>query len=184
MQPSPLNVANGLTMARIACTPFVVLAALATPEGSILVGAFFALLALSDVADGYLARSRHLVTTLGKLLDPMADKLLIGGALLALVATERLPLAIALVILSRELMVSALRHVAYREGIVISAGPLGKAKMGLQVAMVLALLAFGYSDAAWLQLLILATVAMTLWSGLSYFASLPRARALRPDASA
>jgi hypothetical protein len=67
---------------------------------------------------------------------------------------------------------------------VLAAGPLGKAKMALQVAMVLALLAFGPSDAAWLQVLVGATVAMTIGSGLSYFAALPRLRAARAHAPA
>jgi CDP-diacylglycerol--glycerol-3-phosphate 3-phosphatidyltransferase len=184
MEPSPVNVANGVTVARILATPPLVLLVLATPQGSLAVAGAFGLLALSDAIDGHLARSRRLITTLGKLLDPFADKLLIGGALLALVATDRLHLAVAVVILAREAIVSALRHAVHRDGIALPAGPLGKAKMALQVAMVLALLTVGHSDAPWLQLLIAATVAMTLASAVSYFAAVPRMRAVRADSSA
>lgn len=182
IEPPTLNVANGLTVARIVCTPALVLFALATPQGHLAAAFVFGVLALTDALDGHLARSRQLITTLGKLLDPLADKLLIGGALLALVATDRLALAVALVIIAREVFVSALRQVAYREGIVIAAGPLGKAKMALQVAMVLVLLAFGHGDAAALDVLIGATVVLTLGSGLSYVAALPKLRAARRPA--
>ena len=184
IEPPVLNVANGLTVARILCTPALVLFALATPRGHLAAALVFGVLALTDALDGHLARSRDLITTLGKLLDPLADKLLIGGALVALVATDRLALWVALVILSREVFVSGLRHVAYREGIVIAAGPLGKAKMALQVTMVLVLLAFGHGDAAALDVLIAATVVLTLGSGLSYVAALPRLRAQRARPSA
>lgn len=184
LEPPVLNVANGLTVARILCTPVLVLFALATPQGHLAAALVFGVLALTDALDGHLARSRKLITTLGKLLDPLADKLLIGGALLALVATDRLALAVALVIIGREVFVSALRQVAYREGIVIAAGPLGKAKMALQVAMVLVLLAFGHGDAAALDVLIGATVVLTLGSGLSYVAALPRLRAAQRAAAA
>lgn len=171
-----LNVANGLTVGRILCTPPLVLAALATPEGSLVAAVCFGLLALTDALDGHIARSRQLITTLGKLLDPVADKLLVGGALVALVATGRLAAAVAGVILAREVLVSVLRWGAFRRGIVISAGPLGKAKMALQVTMVLVLLAFGPPDAFLIELLIAATVVLTVGSGLSYLAALPRAR--------
>lgn len=176
MSAPVLNIANGLTVGRILCTPPLVLAVLATPEGSLAAAACFGLLALTDALDGHLARSRQLITTLGKLLDPFADKLLVGGALVALVLTGRLAAAIAAIILGREVLVSWMRYLAYRQGVVISAGQLGKAKMGLQVAMVLVLLAFGPPDALWVHLLIGATVALTVASGLSYLAAMPRLR--------
>ena len=184
MDPSAFNVANGLTVARILCTPPLVLLVLATPQGHLAAAAAFGLLALTDALDGHLARSRHIITTLGKLLDPFADKLLVGGALLALVATDRLHLAVAVIILAREALVSALRQFAYRAGVVVPAGPLGKAKMALQVTMVLALLAFGHGGAAWLDVLIGATVVLTVASGLSYLSAVPRMRAVRAGATA
>ncbi len=182
VEPSVVNVANGLTVARIVCTPPFILLVLATPEGSFIAAAVFGVLALTDALDGHLARTRNLITTLGKLLDPFADKLLVGGALALLVAPDRLAAAIAGVIIAREVLVSMLRHVAYRQGVVVPAGQLGKAKMALQVAMILALVAFGPAASAWLQALIVATVAMTLASGLSYAAAIPRLLVARPAA--
>jgi CDP-diacylglycerol--glycerol-3-phosphate 3-phosphatidyltransferase len=184
VEPSAVNVANGLTVARILCTPPLILLVLATPEGSYIAAAVFGALALTDALDGHLARTRNLITTLGKLLDPFADKLLVGGALLALVATDRLALAVAVVIIAREVIVSVLRQVAYREGVVIPAGTLGKAKMALQVTMILALLAFGPASSPVLQALVIATVAMTVMSGLSYLSAIPRMRLAREGAAA
>jgi CDP-diacylglycerol---glycerol-3-phosphate 3-phosphatidyltransferase len=179
-----VNVANGITVARILCTPPLIALVLSSPRGSHLVALGFAILALSDALDGYIARSRRLITDLGKLLDPVADKLLVGGVLIALVATDRLAAGVAVVIIGREALVSALRAVALRQGTVLAAGRLGKAKMALQVAMVLSLLAFGASGAAWLDVLVGATVAMTILSGLSLFAAFVRGGALRgADAS-
>lgn len=174
-----VNVANAVTVGRILCTPPLLLLMLATSEGSLVAAGCFAVLALSDVLDGYLARSRQLITTFGKLLDPVADKLLIGSALVALVHTGRLAAGVAAVILLREALVSWLRYVAYRRGAVIAAGQLGKAKMALQVALVLVLLATGAADAAWVQVLVVATVVMTIASGLAYLSALPRLVASR-----
>ncbi len=184
VEPSVVNVANGLTVARIVCTPPFVLLVLATPKGSLVAAAIFGALALTDALDGHLARTRNLITTLGKLLDPFADKLLVGGALVALVATDRLHAAVAAVIIAREVLVSVLRQAAYRDGVVVPAGSLGKAKMALQVTMILALLAFGAATGPLLQALVLATVAMTVMSGLSYLSAIPRMRVARAEAGA
>ncbi len=170
----PVNVANAVTVARIALVAPLVALMLTTREGSYLAAGLFLLLAASDALDGYLARSRGLVTTLGKLLDPIADKLLVGGALVALVATERLALVAAVVIVGREALVSGLRVVAFRRGRVVSANGLGKVKMALQVAMVVALAAAGAPTDPWLDALVIATVALTVASGLSYLTALKR----------
>ena len=174
VEPSVVNVANGLTVARILCTPPFILLVLATPEGSLIAAAVFGMLALTDALDGHLARTRNLITTLGKLLDPFADKLLVGGALVALVATERLAMAAAAVIVGREALVSGLRAVAFRRGRVVSANGLGKAKMALQVGMVVALTALGPANDPWLDALVVATVVLTVASGLSYLSALKR----------
>ena len=168
----PLNVANAVTVARIAAVVPLVAFMMATPQGSNAAAVLFIALAASDALDGWLARSRGLVTTLGKLLDPVADKLLIGGALLALVETDRLSVAVAVIILGREALVSALRWVAFRRGRVVAANDLGKVKMCLQVAMVLALTAVGYSEALWVDGLVITTVVVTIVSGLSYLSAI------------
>jgi CDP-diacylglycerol--glycerol-3-phosphate 3-phosphatidyltransferase len=98
----------------------------------------FALLALTDGLDGYLARSRNEVTNLGKFLDPLADKILVTAALLALIELDKLPAWIALVIIGRDFIVSGLRMVASAEHQVIAASSLGKSKTVFQiVAMIL-----------------------------------------------
>jgi CDP-diacylglycerol--glycerol-3-phosphate 3-phosphatidyltransferase len=180
MQADSLNVPNALTIGRIALVPALVWLILEHPKGSLPATVLFATLALTDVLDGHLARSRGLVTTLGKLLDPMADKLLVGGALIALAATERLAVAIVVVILAREVLVTSLRIVAYRRGVVMDAGGFGKAKMGLQVAMVLGLVAGGTEQPLVLEAVVAATVAVTVASGLDYLLGYRRGMVAQP----
>jgi CDP-diacylglycerol--glycerol-3-phosphate 3-phosphatidyltransferase len=172
-----LNVPNGITVLRILFVPLLVVLVLETPGGSIWVAMFFVVLALSDALDGHIARSRNLITTLGKLLDPVADKLLIGGCLLALVATERFLEVVAALIIGRELVVCALRVFAYRQGTVISASALGKSKMTVQITMVTAVLLTGAPETLWQHALVAATVAITVASGLAYVVVVHRAAA-------
>lgn len=161
-----LNVPNVLSGIRILLAPTVALVVLAHPEGSLVAGALFAAIAITDVVDGHLARSRGLVTALGKLLDPIADKLLVIAALASLVAVDRLALWVVAVIAARELLVTGLRAHAARDGQVLAAGQAGKAKMLLQVAMILALVTVGDPSATWVRMLIGATVTLTVVSGL------------------
>jgi CDP-diacylglycerol--glycerol-3-phosphate 3-phosphatidyltransferase len=100
----------------------------------------FAALAATDAVDGHIARSRNEITTFGKFIDPLADKLLVTASLVALVDLERLPSWIALVIISRELVVSGLRMVAVAEGRVIAASSRGKVKTVLQVIAIVCFL--------------------------------------------
>ena len=137
----PLNVPNVLTLLRILAVPVIVVALLGeTPNGDALAAGVFALAALTDGLDGYIARRRQDVTTFGKLVDPLADKLLIVAALVSLVSLGRLAAWVAMVIIARELAVTALRAVAVEQGVVISASWLGKLKTMLQVAAVFALI--------------------------------------------
>jgi CDP-diacylglycerol---glycerol-3-phosphate 3-phosphatidyltransferase len=165
----PLNLPNVLTMLRILAVPVIVVALLGeTPNGDALAAGVFALAALTDGLDGYFARSRDAVTTFGKLMDPLADKLLIVAALVSLVSLDRLAAWVAMVIIARELAVTGLRAVAAERGIVISASPLGKLKTILQVAAVIALIAADPSP-LWVDVLVYVAVAMTVISGLDYF---------------
>ncbi len=170
----PLNLPNVLTVLRILAVPVIVVALLdETPNGDALAAGVFALAALTDGLDGYFARSRDAVTTFGKLMDPLADKLLIVAALVSLVSLDRLAAWVAMVIIARELAVTGLRAVAAERGIVISASWLGKVKTILQVAAVFALIA---ADPAplWVDVLVYVAVAMTLISGADYFFGLRR----------
>jgi CDP-diacylglycerol--glycerol-3-phosphate 3-phosphatidyltransferase len=153
---------------------------LAHPDGSLLAAGLFMAGAITDMVDGHLARSRGLITSVGKLLDPAADKLLVIAALASLVAVGRLPLWVVGVIAAREIGVTLLRAHAVRRGVVIAAGPAGKAKMVLQVLMVLVLMAVGDPSAFWVQALVGATVALTVVSGLGYLRSYQRAREDEP----
>ena len=165
----PLNIPNALTMLRILAVPVVVVALLAeVPNGDLVAGVVFALAALTDGLDGYIARRRDSVTTFGKLMDPLADKLLIVAALVSLVALDRLEAWIAMVIIARELAVTGLRAVAVEQGVVISASWLGKVKTALQIAAVIALIAVDPATTA-VDLLVYAAVAVTVISGADYF---------------
>ena len=166
---------NALTVARVLVVPPLVLFVLQSQDGSSLAAAaLFAAAALTDALDGHLARSRDSVTTFGKIADPIADKLLVGAALVSLVAVDRLAAWIAVVIMAREIAVSGLRAVAGREGLVISASRFGKAKMAVQVVTILALIAAPDASAAWLQTLLYLTVAVTVASGVDYFVAFRR----------
>src|SRR3712207_3380786 len=122
----PLNLPNVLTLVRILLVPVVVVALLdATPNGSILAAAVFALAAVTDGLDGYLARSRQSITNFGKVMDPIADKLLIAAALISLVSAARLAGWVAMVIIAREFAVTVLRATAGAQGVVIPASALG-----------------------------------------------------------
>jgi CDP-diacylglycerol--glycerol-3-phosphate 3-phosphatidyltransferase len=165
----PLNLPNVLTVLRIMLVPALVVALLGnTPEGDVLAAVVFALASATDFVDGYLARSRNSITTFGKLMDPLADKLLIIAALISLVSLHRLAAWIAMVIITRELAVTVLRLGATQAGIVLAASFFGKAKTCLQIAAVLCVIAV-HGSPAWLTALLYLTVVVTVLSGLDYF---------------
>ncbi|HEY8083369.1 MAG TPA: CDP-diacylglycerol--glycerol-3-phosphate 3-phosphatidyltransferase [Solirubrobacterales bacterium] len=184
----PLNLPNFLTLTRILAVPVVVVALLGeTPNGDALAAAVFALAALTDGLDGYFARSRDAVTTFGKLMDPIADKLLIAAALVSLVSLNRLAAWVAMVIIAREFAVTVMRAIAVERGIVIAASWMGKLKTILQIAAVFALIAANPAP-AWVDVLVYAAVAVTVISGADYFFGLRRrieaereARAAKPN---
>jgi len=171
----PLNLPNTLTVVRILLVPVMVVALTSElPGGSAIAAAVFAIAAVTDGLDGYIARTRQSVTTFGKVMDPVADKLLIAAALISLVSLDRLAPWVAMVIIAREFAVSGLRIAAGQQGVVIPASMLGKVKTIVQVAAVLALIAAGDHDAAWVQALVYAMVAVTLASGADYFLNFRR----------
>jgi CDP-diacylglycerol---glycerol-3-phosphate 3-phosphatidyltransferase len=165
----PINLPNVLTLLRILAVPVIVVALLGeTPNGDALAAGVFALAAITDGLDGYIARRRQDVTTFGKLMDPLADKLLIVAALVSLVSLNRLAAWVAMVIIARELAVTGLRAVAVEQGVVISASWLGKVKTTLQVAAVFALIIWNPSP--WpVDVLVYLALAATVISGLDYF---------------
>jgi CDP-diacylglycerol--glycerol-3-phosphate 3-phosphatidyltransferase len=165
----PLNLPNTLTLLRILLVPVVVVALLdETPNGDAIAAGVFALAAFTDGLDGYIARSRGNITTFGKLMDPLADKLLVTAALVALVSLGRLEAWVAMVIIAREFAVTGLRGVAVEQGVVIQASWLGKLKTILQVAAVIALIATDPSPVG-VDVLVYVAVAVTVASGVDYF---------------
>lgn len=172
-----LTAPNVLTLFRVAIAPLLVYLLLYTgPVASALAAAVFLLATLSDYLDGYLARSYGTTTTLGKFLDPLADKLIVAAALIMLAgapAPLRVPAWLVVVIVWRELMVTGLRAVAAGENVVIGASDLGKYKMVLQAIAIQGLLIrytyFGVNFFAAGMLVLWVATAVSLWSGVDYY---------------
>jgi CDP-diacylglycerol--glycerol-3-phosphate 3-phosphatidyltransferase len=189
----PLNLPNTLTLFRILLVPVLIVALLdATDDAQWLAAGIFALAAFTDGLDGYLARSRRSETTFGKIMDPIADKLLVAAALISLVGLDRVAPWVAMVIIAREFAVSGLRMAAGAQGVVIPASRLGKVKTCTQVAAILALLAANDTGDWWVQALLYTAVLVTVASGADYFLNFRRkieearqrvaAKAARPPA--
>jgi CDP-diacylglycerol--glycerol-3-phosphate 3-phosphatidyltransferase len=173
---------NVLSLFRIACVPLVVFLLTApTPASRRIAALLFLAASITDYLDGYLARRRGIVSTLGQFLDPLADKLLVGAVLvmlLALPGEPRVPAWIAAVIIAREFAVTGLRAIALQRGISIPADELGKYKMltqifalqGLILGETIALPFLGIEVdffAAGMRFLWVALV-LSVWSGLDY----------------
>jgi CDP-diacylglycerol--glycerol-3-phosphate 3-phosphatidyltransferase len=171
----PLNIPNVLTVVRILLVPVLIVALLEKSSGGDTLAAIvFVAASVTDAIDGYLARARNSITTFGKLMDPIADKLLIVAALVVLVSLARLQAWVAMVIIAREFAVTVLRAaLGAGQGLVLSASGFGKAKTVLQVAMVLALIAV-HGRPLWVDVLIYLTVVVTVLSGADYFFGLTR----------
>jgi CDP-diacylglycerol--glycerol-3-phosphate 3-phosphatidyltransferase len=143
-----MNLPNALTVGRIFLVPLLVVVLLTKFEGRLVFGvrkelvgaAIFGVAALTDLLDGYLARRRKQITTIGQLMDPLADKLLIAGALISLVQMDLAPAWLAALIIGREFVVTVLRSIAHGKGLVIPASPMGKIKMAAEVTAILALI--------------------------------------------
>lgn len=142
-----MNLPNYITLGRIVVVPLLVVVLLTPPgetwfgfSGYALAIVIFLIAALTDIVDGHLARRRNQVSTLGKFLDPIADKLLISAALIVLVEKHLAPSWAVCVIIGREFIITGLRSVAASEGIVIQAQSLGKLKMWAQCVAIVALL--------------------------------------------
>ena len=132
-----MNVPNILSLIRILLVPVLVVVLMTRVTNHEVIGVVvFWVASLTDALDGYLARRWKQVTTLGKLLDPLADKLLVSGALISLVELNLAPAWITFIILAREFAVTGLRGIASEEGMTIPAGTVGKWKMGFQVAAI------------------------------------------------
>lgn len=138
-----MNLANKLTLLRIFLVPvfLVFIVPKGIPFGKTIATVIFILAAITDKLDGYIARSRNQITRFGKIMDPLADKLLVSAALITLVEFHVIPAYVAIIIIAREFAVTGLRSVAAAEGMVIAANWWGKIKTVCQiVAVIFALL--------------------------------------------
>lgn len=179
--------ANIVTTARVVLVPFWLLVAeMLCPEGlagssadtrTLAVFAFYVILSLTDKLDGYLARSRGEVTTFGKFLDPIADKLVVIVSLCFLLEHGMTTSWVLLVVVAREFLVSGLRMVVASKGVVVAASNLGKWKTATTMVSISGLLlCMALPHGAlftWLviisQLMLLVAVVLTAWSGVDYF---------------
>lgn len=139
-----INLPNFLTLVRICLIPVFVLVFLEpTPERSLVAAVIFAVAAVTDLLDGYIARRTGQITKLGKLLDPIADKMLVLSALILLVNIDRVSALVALLIIARELAVTGIRAIAAGERLIIASETTGKYKMALQVVAIVLLILEG-----------------------------------------
>jgi CDP-diacylglycerol--glycerol-3-phosphate 3-phosphatidyltransferase len=169
-----LNLPNALTVFRILLVPVLVAVLLSEgPSGDLLAAIVFAVASFTDALDGWIARRRKSESTFGKLMDPLADKLLVTSALVSLVSLDRLAAWVAMVIIARELAVTGLRQIAIEQGHVMPASLWGKLKTVAQIAMVMCLIAVDGSS-GWVDAVVYVTVAITVLSGADYFFGLRR----------
>jgi len=183
-----MNLANKITIARILLIPFLLVFLQPYPEwlvdksfifahlnhyGIYYAAVLFVLTAATDKLDGHIARKYNMVTNLGKLLDPLADKLLISAALIMLVFLHMVSGWVAIIIIGRELVITAIRSVASSQGIALAADNYGKIKMVFQVIAITAILLNNYpfaflTDVPVDNILMFIAVVLTIYSGLNY----------------
>lgn len=168
-----MNLPNKLTIARMAMVPLFMIALLMnTPASRIIATVIFALASLTDMLDGQIARKYNMVTNFGKLMDPLADKVLTAAAMICLVELGDLAAWIAVVIIFREYLITGLRSVAASENIVVAANIWGKVKTVCQMIALMLLMVkpqvvalCGIDFGLWIMYV---AVALTIYSGLDY----------------
>ena len=172
-----VNLPNLLTFSRLLLIPiFILLFSQPTPERSLAAATVFGIAAVTDLLDGYLARRRSEVTRLGRLLDPIADKLLVISGLILLVEFQRVSAVVAILIIAREVAVTGIRAISAAEGIVLSAETTGKYKMTAQVLAILLLIVADSVNPEWNvyaigNVLLYVALMLGLISGAKYLVS-------------
>jgi len=169
-----MNLPNKITLSRIFLIPAFLVVYLAQPFGDLvniwLALVLFVIAASTDALDGYLARKLKLVTNFGKLIDPLADKLLVCSVLVAFTAVGVVPAWATIVIISREFYISGFRQLALEQNLVMAATGLGKVKTTFQITLIVyILLPFQFlifAPVTWA--LIIAAVVFTIWSAVDY----------------
>lgn len=171
---SILSHPNTLTLFRIATIPIIVVLMLYPNRISCLVAAIlFSAAAITDYFDGYIARRFSLVSNLGKVMDPVADKLLVSSAFIMLTALGWVPAWMVCIIIGREIAVTGLRNIIAEKGEDVSASNLGKYKTGFQIAAAIPLLIhypfLGLDSVAIGNFFVWGALVFTIWSGADYF---------------
>jgi CDP-diacylglycerol---glycerol-3-phosphate 3-phosphatidyltransferase len=168
------NLPNTITLLRIGIVPFLFILLLEPGEfWSLILAIFFVIASITDVFDGYFARKYNLITTMGKFLDPVADKIIINTAMILMIPIGRIPAWIVAITIIRDLIVDVIRSIASSEGYYIQASPIGKQKTLAQNIAVTALM-IHYSifniDAHLVGIVILyIALFLTIYSGVDYF---------------
>ena len=176
-----MNLPNAITIGRILLIPvFLVYALKDSDAASVVAFVVFLVASLSDSLDGYLARRSNTISRMGQFLDPTADKLLIGAALVALVIEEDFPLWVALLIAFREIAVQILRTQIVRGGGDLPSSAAGKLKTVLQIVMVCWWLLPWDGTNLGHHVLVAAVLLSALWSGVEYFVKAQRVREVTP----
>jgi CDP-diacylglycerol--glycerol-3-phosphate 3-phosphatidyltransferase len=165
---------NLLTLFRIAAVPIIIILMLFPNRFCVFVAALvFSAAAITDYLDGFYARKRNMVTTLGKIMDPVADKLLVSSAFIMLAALNWVPAWMVCIIIGRELAVTGLRNIIAEKGEDLSASNLGKFKTGFQIAAIIPLMIhfpfLGLNVQAIGNLFLWGALVFTIWSGVDYF---------------
>jgi CDP-diacylglycerol--glycerol-3-phosphate 3-phosphatidyltransferase len=164
-----LNLPNFITLFRILLIPvFIILFITPTEDRSLSAAVIFVVAAMTDLLDGYVARRTGQVTRLGKLLDPIADKLLVLSALILLVNVDRVSALVAILVIAREVAVTGIRAIAAGEGMIIGAETTGKYKMALQVVAITMLILEGTEVSEWGNLHLAGIVTLYLSLVLGY----------------
>lgn len=167
-----INLPNALSLTRIFLTPLLVVILLTRVEGKEIYGVLiFVIAALTDYFDGYFARRRNQVTAIGKLLDPIADKLLVTSAFISLVELKLAPAWMVVIIVGREFAISGIRSIAASQGYLMPANWLGKSKTVIQVFTIVVLIVADTYLEPWMLLgrfLLWITVTISMISATSY----------------
>ena len=168
------NLPNTITLARISVVPFLFFLLMSPgPFWSLVLACLFVLAAITDFLDGFIARKYNMITTMGKFLDPLADKLIVNSAMILMIPIGRIDAWIVVIIIMRDLIVDGIRSIASSEGIYIQASVLGKQKTLAQIIAVTALMIhypFLGLDAHLVGTIILyVACVLTIYSGMDYF---------------
>jgi CDP-diacylglycerol--glycerol-3-phosphate 3-phosphatidyltransferase len=170
---------NSLTLFRVVAVPIIVIL-LVFPNRlfALLAALLFSAAAITDYLDGFFARRRGLVSNLGKVMDPVADKLLVSSAFIMMASHGWVPAWMVCIIIGRELAVTGLRNIIAEKGEDLSASNLGKYKTGFQIAAIIPLMIhyrlFGINVAAVGWLFLWGALVFTIWSGVDYFVKFRR----------